>query len=56
MTRTTHQLITGKKSLWGVFDEKGICIKVFRLKLTAQMWIPYLKLNKREKLELREIT
>lgn len=39
---------------WEVVDEWGNIRETFRLKTTAQQWIPKLKLNKREKLIIRE--
>lgn len=53
--KTLAQILSGKRTGWGIFNEKGECLEKFRLKLTANQWIARLKLNKGEKLEVKEL-
>ena len=45
-----------KKPMWGIFTEEGQCLKKFRYKTTARDYIPKLRISKREKLEVVELT
>ncbi len=53
--KTITEILRGKKHAYAIVDEDGKILKKFKLKATAIMWIPSIKLNKREKLAVIEI-
>ncbi len=54
--KTLTQFLTGKKTSYKIINEKGETLEKFRLKTTANQWLARMKLTKREKLEVIELT
>lgn len=55
MAKTTTQILTGKKTGWAIVNEKGKRLEEFRLRSTAENWLPKIKLTTQQKLKVIEL-
>lgn len=55
MSKTITQILTGKRTGWAIINEEGKLLETFRLRMTAEQWLPKIQSTTRKKLKVIEI-